>query len=266
MRKRISNLYENIRVKEKRNAYIAYFPIWLFRRAIFVAIPVTFFWCTTFQVQILMILNTIYMMFYSYQQPHWDPRRNKLEIFNEAIILILSYHMVTFSEFNINVDTNFIMGYSFIAFIMLMIAVNCLYMISETVQKWRRRKAYKQKVELMSAKAQLAQKIMEKKQKKEKKKDSLKDEIKSKKKDSLKDEIKAKKPNKLDLDNIMEDNAEEWDTRVKVVDLNRYNKIVKQDKSKSKTLQDALSELDKVDENKSTSAASASPLPKKLRS
>jgi formiminotetrahydrofolate cyclodeaminase len=197
-------------------------------------------------------LNTLYMMVYSYHQPHWDPKRNKLEIFNEVIILTLSYHMVTFSDFNLNVDTMFVMGYSFISFMMLMILVNTMYLIVVTVQKWRTRKAYKQKGELMCAKAQLAQKIMDKKNKKEKKSKSLKDEA------------KAKKVNKQDLDNIIDQDGEEWDTRVKVVDLNRYNKIVKQDKSQSKTLQDALAELDSPD-SKSTST-SASPLSKSLRS
>lgn len=228
------NLYQDIKIKHLNNWDLAYYPLFLARRTIFVAIPTILYFCTSFQIQTLMVLNSLYIMFYAGQLPHWEKKRGKLECFNEFMIIVMSYHMICFSEFNLEVDSRFVMGYSFIAFVLLIILVNLIYMIHDSVLKYRRRKSYKQKMALVKIKLQLAEK--------------LKDKMKKKKSDTKLKNLKSLKGG--DMDNIegLPAAEDEWDTRVKVVDEKRYNKIVKSDKSSKKVviseLSSTLKELD----------------------
>jgi len=61
-----------------------------------------------------------------------------IEIFNEIIILLLSYHMACFSEFNLSAEMQFLMGYSLIGCIAIMVCVNLAVMAYKMLGKLRR--------------------------------------------------------------------------------------------------------------------------------
>jgi len=76
----------------------------MLRRVVFVAIP-TFFYLMPFaQIQLLIFLTSLYILFYSGVRPHTDPKRVKIEIFNEVMIMMMNYHMVCFSKFNLDAN------------------------------------------------------------------------------------------------------------------------------------------------------------------
>jgi hypothetical protein len=54
-------------------------------------------------VQLLLFLTSLYIIFYTGNHPHIDKRRTAIENFNEVMIMIINYHMVCFSEFNLDV-------------------------------------------------------------------------------------------------------------------------------------------------------------------
>ena len=55
-RKKIGNMYEGVHLT--RNKYtILFYPMYLFRRAVFVCIPIMFWFESAFQVQILFFMN-----------------------------------------------------------------------------------------------------------------------------------------------------------------------------------------------------------------
>jgi len=79
-----------------------YWPISLYRRIIFIAIPTIFYRYPFIQLMSLIFLSTLYMIAYAGIRPHWDNRRTRLEIYNEFMIMIFNYHMVIFSDYCTN--------------------------------------------------------------------------------------------------------------------------------------------------------------------
>jgi hypothetical protein len=50
-------------------------------------------------------------------------------VFNEIVIMLINYHMVCFSEFNLSLEMQFYMGNSMIGWIVAMITVNLACMV-----------------------------------------------------------------------------------------------------------------------------------------
>ena len=65
-------------------------------------------------------------------------------MFNEVMLMIILYHLVLFSRFNLNDDLKFFMGYVYAFAIIFMVFVNISLMIRKMVLKFmsnRRKKA-----------------------------------------------------------------------------------------------------------------------------
>lgn len=56
--------------------------------------------------------------------PYDTLQKNVLEIINEVIGLILSYHMMLFTDFVLEEDIKFKLGYLFMIFVGVMVAIN----------------------------------------------------------------------------------------------------------------------------------------------
>ena len=132
-----------MRLSGKNNWNLMYYPIFLFRRIMFVAIPTFLFRFSYFQIMILLFFSSIYLNYYSGTRPHLDKGRVKIEIFNEIMIMLMNYHMACFSEFNLSIEMQFLMGYSFIACIAIMVVVNLSAMGYRQVIKLQRTREYK---------------------------------------------------------------------------------------------------------------------------
>jgi hypothetical protein len=132
--KRISNLYEGIHLyKNFKNIW--YMPIFMLRRLVFVSIPLTFSGYQWLQLQFLITLNFIYFVWYVDLSPHGDRTRVRLEIFNECCIMIIVYHMITFSEFNLDPETMFMMGYSYIGFVLILVVGNITFLVEKELDR-----------------------------------------------------------------------------------------------------------------------------------
>lgn len=79
-----------------------YYPLFLLRRVIFVSIPTFLYLWPAHQIQLLIVLTSHYIVAYVHSQPHWDSKRVKVEVFNELMILLACYHIVCFSELNLD--------------------------------------------------------------------------------------------------------------------------------------------------------------------
>jgi hypothetical protein len=75
-------------------------------------------------------------MYYSGTRPHLTGQRVKIEVFNELIIMIMNYHMVCFSEFNLFIDMHFHVGSSMVIWILIMVAVNLLAMAYRIYERY----------------------------------------------------------------------------------------------------------------------------------
>ena len=104
MRARIERAYIDVHLD--RNSWtIYYYPIFPFRRFFFVFIPIIFHGFVTFQLQAFVMLSLFYSMYYLGIRPHCLPAKHYIEASNDAMILLLSYHMICFTGFVQSIST-----------------------------------------------------------------------------------------------------------------------------------------------------------------
>jgi ABC-type dipeptide/oligopeptide/nickel transport system permease subunit len=66
-----------------------------------------------------------------------------LEIFNEFLLLIVNYHLLTFTVFNLEPMRRFMMGWSFLGALAVIVIVNIAYVIHGQILKIKRKKYLK---------------------------------------------------------------------------------------------------------------------------
>ena len=87
-----------------------------------------------------MFSSSLYVIFYESQRPHEIRSRQYLEVVNEILIMMTIYHMFMFSKFNYNLDLQFTMGYSMVATICILVAINISMMVRKAVLQYRSKK------------------------------------------------------------------------------------------------------------------------------
>lgn len=103
---------------------VLFYPISLIRRLAFVVIPVVLEGRPGYQVQCLLLLLTIYVMTYSSIRPHTRKSTTRLEVVNECCLMVCTYHLVVFSAFSHDLETQFLFGFVMQAFVILIMFVN----------------------------------------------------------------------------------------------------------------------------------------------
>lgn len=103
--------------------------MFLVRRVIFVAIPTFLYLFPSHQVQLLIFLTSLYIMFYVGVRPHYFQTRIYIEVFNELMILVACYHLICFSEFNLDIRAQYYAGFSYIGVILIVIIVNVSFVL-----------------------------------------------------------------------------------------------------------------------------------------
>jgi hypothetical protein len=68
--------------------------------------------------------SEFYVIYYGYVMPHIFLARNRLEIFNEVMIMFVNYMMIFFTNYNLSETVKFYAGYVFVAIIGITIVVN----------------------------------------------------------------------------------------------------------------------------------------------
>jgi hypothetical protein len=97
--KRISNFYADIKLTRRMDSHLAYYTIFLIRRIIFVSIPTFMYKYPFYQVQILIFLTSLYIIFYAGSKPHIYKSRRWIEVFNEVWVMMMNYHLIIFTDF-----------------------------------------------------------------------------------------------------------------------------------------------------------------------
>jgi hypothetical protein len=147
IKKRISNFYTQIKT-DKGLWSLSYYTIFLLRRLLFVAIPTLLPSAPWFQLQILIFTSSLYVMYYAGTKPHAEKERVNIEIFNEIMIMMINYHMVCFSEFNLDLMAQFNMGYSFVVCILVVVFGNIMVLAIKQIKSWRRKKMLAKRVRM----------------------------------------------------------------------------------------------------------------------
>ena len=93
------------------------------------------------------MFTSFYIIFIINIDPHTDRIKRRVEIFNEFVILIVGYHLFTFTNFVLDGMKQFEMGYSLVIFISLTFVSNIVNMVIKNVRKLRQKLRLKQQKE-----------------------------------------------------------------------------------------------------------------------
>jgi hypothetical protein len=129
----------NMKIEHNSYSYLVY-HVFLFRRIAFGLIPITFVRYKVFQPMCLVFLNQFCLMFYAGVYPYDSYLKNRNEVFNEVIMMILTYHILLFTEFINEPSTRYEIGKSFLGFLALLITVNLIILVVDVLQKYFRKK------------------------------------------------------------------------------------------------------------------------------
>jgi len=125
---RIGEMYSNLNITESRNV-LMYPLVFFLRRIAFVVVVFALEKYPTFQIFFLVFQVEAFIIMIYYAEPLADKRTNTFELFNEAYVLVLVYHLISFTDFVPSPDTRYTMGFSMIGFTCLQIALNVLLLL-----------------------------------------------------------------------------------------------------------------------------------------
>lgn len=132
---RLGSVYDGLKTESKMA--LLYNVLFLSRRLMFSYI-VVFVDYPVLQIQMLFYQSILMIMYLMYFRPFELNELNNIEIFNELTILISAYHMLLFTPWEANIDTQFLVGYSMIGVTATNIIVNTGIMFIKTIGKVKR--------------------------------------------------------------------------------------------------------------------------------
>lgn len=128
---RMSSLYGELNYKSK--ASLLYHVFFMLRRLLFAFSAVILTNWPFLQIQTLILQSIFMIIFITTVKPFEDSFMNKLELFNELCILGVSYHLILFTNFNPDVNNQYLAGWSIIGITMLNVITNMSIMIGKSV-------------------------------------------------------------------------------------------------------------------------------------
>ena len=106
--------YEGVRTRYK--VYSFFYFIFMMRRVLFVTVAFTTD-TIIYQILFLNFLNLSILMYNGYYAPLVSRLANRIELFNEVCIHLASLHLIFFTDWLPDSDTQYMMGWSMIVFI-----------------------------------------------------------------------------------------------------------------------------------------------------
>ena len=130
----------NLDIARRSRWTLIYYPFFILKRFVFVMTPVLLTGHPSQQIQLLLLLDLMYHLYYLIVRPHKDKRQMWIEMANEVLMTCAYYHLVLFSSFVINNNVKFQFGYSFLVNLCLIMIVNIAVSAFTSVKTVRRRK------------------------------------------------------------------------------------------------------------------------------
>jgi hypothetical protein len=134
-RSKYQNMYGHIGFN-KGKAAVLYYPLFLLKRLLMIAITQVFVDHQGIQLQFLCYLTTAYVLAYMTLRPHWSQAQRNFEMFNEALFMILVYCAISYTPFVQSQEAQFQMGYVEIATVTLMIVSNLSHVAYTAASKF----------------------------------------------------------------------------------------------------------------------------------
>ena len=126
-RVKINSLYQNLNVDKPNVEYHSF--VFFLRRTVFVFITFLLIRTPGIQVMCFMQLTIFYIIFIGHQDFYLKTKYKVLEMFNECILLLLSYHFLLFYQIVTDAARRDDLGYSLIALIGALLVVNIMQIL-----------------------------------------------------------------------------------------------------------------------------------------
>lgn len=124
-----------------------YFTATMARKLLFVFIPLIFANADkVFPLQFGLFLSVLYTILIAKLDAVESKTEWKVELLSEYLILILFYHLMMFTDFVQDLETQYDSGYSYIAMIAFLVLINLIYIISTMIKdliRQRKMRAHK---------------------------------------------------------------------------------------------------------------------------
>ncbi len=125
--------YNEIRVDSK--SALMYNVFYMLRR-LWIALIATMLKEFSFlQVQLIVLHSIVMTIYVTLFKPFELPLLNRMEVFNEYTIMLATVHLLTFTQFVPEPETQYIMGWSIIGITVLNIAVNMFVMFYSSLRQ-----------------------------------------------------------------------------------------------------------------------------------
>ena len=139
-----SALYEGIKTKSK--VTIAFYFIYYLRRLFFCILVITNTEITMLKVQVVMLSNLFIMIYQANFKPFIIRKQNRIELFNECCIIVITFHMLCFSDWVPHSEIQQKVGISMISLSVFKTVINfgniiligCWAIILIFIRYWRR--------------------------------------------------------------------------------------------------------------------------------
>jgi len=119
-------IYQNLSPKKIN---LLYMPLFVVRRLSFIGNSIILTSYPTQQIQVLLYINFLAINYFLHCYPLRMRQLNRIELFNEAFVSIISLHMLVFTDWVTDEDTKFLMGWSMVIFLAVMVTVNLQFII-----------------------------------------------------------------------------------------------------------------------------------------
>lgn len=110
-----------------------------------VAIPTLLSKFPYHQIQLLILLDLFYLIYYVGCRPHIARVRRLVEVVNELLIMAACYHIMCFSDFILQEEGHYLMGFGLIGIFLIVVVFNVSVVCRRTILQFRLRRMLKLK-------------------------------------------------------------------------------------------------------------------------
>ena len=123
---RWGSLYESVKLENKYTT--SYYLVFMLRRIVFVGVAFFMYSSPSSQLQLIMFLNTAIMIYFGSFRPLDSALLNRIEMFNEQCISIVTFNMMLFTSWVDNPEARYMYGWTMNGVIIICLIVN-LFMV-----------------------------------------------------------------------------------------------------------------------------------------
>ena len=146
---RWGSLWSNVKTETRWQR--AFRLIFILRRFSVLYISISLVGRPIFQIQLILLGNLFMSIYSGLVHPFKTRFQSKIDLANESLVSIMTYHLVIFTDFAANVDVQYASGWSFVFFLVLYLVLNAFFVLRDmsknfrllAIKKWRVYKAKK---------------------------------------------------------------------------------------------------------------------------